>query len=206
MGKRGPKSKAGNREDNGRLSRRQDDVTRRVLVGLDASEIDTLSVGLEARERVHGLPRATKDRKTGKEVAVSREPMAGSFVGRLCQQRVLSRDQYEAATTWLEDATNYTRVRRSPIQPNAIDLNATRGGVDNYENVSLTERITKRYHDAGKAVVDAQNAIGGLANLFGALDVCVRQDAECWHLVGDLRIVLNALAKFYGLERAAQAA
>jgi hypothetical protein len=196
MGKRGPKSKHGKRELNGRLDRSPSEVTKRVLDGFDAEQRDALSVGLEARQRVYGVPE--KD---------TRDQMAGSFVGRLCQQRIITRIQYEAATTWLEDATNYTRVRRSPIQPNAIDLNATsRGGVDNYENVSRSVQIKERYHKAGKAVVDAQNAIGANGNLFGALDVCVRQDAECWHLVGDLRIVLNALAKCYVLERAAQAA
>lgn len=195
MGKRGPKSKHGRREANGRLSRTPGEVTRRVLDGLDAEQRDALSVGLEARQRVFGV--SEKD---------TRDQMAGSFVGRLCQGRGISRAQYEAAVTWLEDVTNYSHVQRSPIEPNAIDLNATRGGVDNYENIARTERVKSRYKGASDAVQDMQNQVRGMGNLFGALDACVKRDLECWHLVGDLRLALNALAKFYGLERAAQAA
>jgi hypothetical protein len=195
MGKRGPKSKHGKRELNGRLDRSPSEVTKRVLDGFDAEQRDALSVGLEARQRVYGVPE--KD---------TRDQMAGSFVGRLCQSRSITRAQYEAALTWLEDATNYSHVQRSPIEPNAIDLNATRGGVDNYENITRTEHIKARHKAASNAVQDAQNEIRGNGNLFGALDACVKRDAVCWHLVGDLRIALNALAKCYGLERAAQAA
>lgn len=182
------KKQDGKREPNGRLSRKPADVMARTLAQVDRDVRETLMVGLEARVRVYGVKSEN-----------SRDQMAGSFVGRLCMDREISRAQYEAAMTWMEDASNYSIAIRSPRMPGAIDLNRTRG-INDYENVDRVKRWTAKYKAACKAVQEKQIELRGRANLMGALDTCVMRDVALYHLVGDLRYALNALVKHYRIE------
>jgi hypothetical protein len=196
MGRRGKARQPGKREPNGQLSRKPADRTSRFLDGLERDERDTLAVGIEARVRVHGV-----------DPERSRDQMAGSFVGRLCMTRQISRQQYDAAMTWLEDCENYSAAVHSPRQPGAVDLNRIQGSNGDYENVERTRRaITRMIGDkergirgAMQAVQAAQLEVRGQGNLFGALDAILHRDQELQHLVGDLRVGLNALARYYGL-------
>lgn len=188
MGKRGKAKSPGKREQNGQLSRKEADRKTRFLDGLERDERDTLAVGIGARVRVHGV-----------EPERSRDQMAGSFVGRLCMGKQISRQQYDAAMTWLEDCQNYSAASHSPRQPGAVDLNRTQGSNGDYENVERSIRATVRYKAASKAIQAAQIELRGTANLFGALEAIVIRDVELEHLVGDLRYGLNALARHYGL-------
>lgn len=188
MGKRGQKRQAVKREPNGRASRKKDDVVARILEQVDRDVRETLMTGLSARVRVHGVPPEQ-----------SRDQMAGSFIGRLCLQRVISRIQYDAALAWLEDMENHAAVIGAPRQPGAVDLNAAKGRND-HENVEYAARCMARYKAANKAVQDRQNELGPHAHLFGALDTLVRRDVPLEHLVGDLRTALNALARHYRLD------
>jgi len=185
------KRKTGKREPNGRLSRTQDGIAKRLgdqFRDMELTERETIAPGIEARQRVHGLP-----------LEQASQPMASCFVGRLCMGRELSRPQYEAAMLYIEDCANNARAVHAPRQPGAVDLNATKGGSGDYENVAKTLRSRARYNDATKAVQSAQNEIRGNGALFAALYEIVQMDRECWHLVADCRLALNALAKFYGL-------
>lgn len=189
MGKRGRNRKQGvKREPGGRASRKHVDVMARVMEQVDRDVRETLMTGLEARVRVHGI-----------QPENSRDQMAGSFVGRLCLQRVISRVQYDAALAWLEDMENHAAVILAPRQPGAVDLNAAKGRND-HENVDYATRCMSRYKAANKAVQDKQNELGPHAHLFGALDTLVRRDVPLEHLVGDLRTALNALVRHYRLE------
>jgi hypothetical protein len=186
---RGPKRKSGKRENNGRLSRKPSDALKRVLETVDAEDREALAVGLEARVRVHGV--RPED---------ARDQMAGSFIGRLCMQRVISRQQYEAAIIWTEDVQNYRKAVSAAQgrEPGAVNLNATKGR-NEYENEAFVLRSRARYKAATSAVQDKQNELRGSAHLFGALETCVMRDVAIEVMVGDLRTALNALAKHYGL-------
>lgn len=188
MGRRGPKKQSVKREPNGRASRKATNVMERVLDQVDRDTRDAITTGLEARVRVHGVPPEN-----------SRDQMAGSFVGRLCMQRNLTRHQYEAALAWLEDMENHAAVISAPRSPGAVNLNAAKGRND-HENVDYATRCMSRYKAANKAVQDKQNELGPHAHLFGALDTLVRRDVPLEHLVGDLRTALNALVRHYRLE------
>lgn len=188
MGRRGPKKQSVKREPNGRASRKPEDALARVLDAVEREDRENLVPGLEARMRVYGVKPEN-----------SRDQMAGSFIGRLCIQRNLTRHQYDAALAWLEDMENHAAVISAPRSPGAVDLNAAKGRND-HENVDYVTRCMARYKAANKAVQDKQNELGPHAHLFGALDTLVRRDVPLEHLVGDLRIALNALVKHYGLE------
>jgi hypothetical protein len=188
MGRRGKQRQPGKREPNGQLSRKPADRKTRFLDGLERDERDTLMVGIEARVRVHGV-----------EPERSRDQMAGSFVGRLCMTRQISRQQYDAAMTYIEDCANYTAAVHSPRQPGAVDLNRIQGSNGDYENVERTQRAKARYKGATGAITAAQLEMRGQGNLFGALEAILHRDQELQHLVGDLRVALNSLARHYGL-------
>ena len=50
------------------------------------------------------------------------------------------------------------------------------------------------------AIRHAQNILGNRGNLYAAIDLCVIKEIELHHMVGDVRLVLNALARHYGLD------
>jgi hypothetical protein len=207
MGRRGRKSTAGKREPNGQLSRKPKDVVERVLAAVDRDERDALSVGLAARVRVHGITAemldgipCAKDELPLTPAQFARDQMAGSFVGRLCMQRVISRIQYEAAITYAVEREAYLRAV-APAQGSvarAVNLNATHGS-SNYENETKTRQDVARYRAAYAAIIEAWRELRGQGKLLAAIQRLVIEDEPFEALVPDLRTALNALAKHYGL-------
>ena len=183
----GRKRKPGKREPNGKLSRVPADVAARRKDGLDREEQDTIAVAIEARQRVFGLP-----------PTISRDQMAGSAVGRYCIQKHITRVQYDAAMLYLADCEAYSHAIGTPGLPRAVDLNAT-GGQNNHENVGKVLAAIRAHDAMVKAVQAQQNELRNTANLFGALDVVIRQDKMLDHMLGDLRAGLNALVRHYGV-------
>lgn len=191
MGRRGPKRKAVARQQNGQPSRSKgalDARAKQAREGLDKEQQDMIAVGIEARQRVFGLP-----------PTISRDQMAGSALGRYCLQGHISRVQYDAGVQYLADCEAYSRAIGAPGIPRAVDLNRI-GGKDNHENVTKARAAMARYDAMVKAVRAKQTEIGNMGNIFGALDTVIRRDVQLEHLVGDLRIGLNALARHYGVD------
>ena len=199
MGRRGPKRKAVTRQPNGQPSRSKAALDTRAKLareGLDREQQDMIAVGIEARQRVFGLP-----------VTVSRDQMAGCAVGRYCLlggKDGITRLQYDAAMLYLADCEAYSRAIATPGIPRAVDLNAT-GGQNHHENVGKVLATIRSHEAMVKAVQSAQNELRNTANLFGALDAVIRRDVMLDHLLGDLRTALNALVRHYGIDGRAAA-
>lgn len=189
MGKRGPRRKAGKREPNGQLSRVPAERNARHLDGLDQEQQSMISVGIEARQRVWGVP-----------VGLSRDQMAGSAVGRMCLQEHITRTQYEAALSYIAEREEYSRCIMGPRQPGAVDLNKTNGASTAGENVAHVMHITAGAKATDAALREAQREVGNMGNLFGAIDAVLIRDVGLDHFIGDLRTALNALVRRYGLE------
>lgn len=184
----GRKRKPGKREPNGQLSRRIADMQQRNADAFDRQERDIIGVGLEARQRVHGVH---KDN--------SRDQMAGCFVGRLCLQGEVSRAQYEAAMTYLEEWHDNLRAigAATPPQPSALDPNATRGRGVGEEDVAKVRQRIARWKASVAAVQERQIELRGAGALVAAMDYCVLRDEAHPHLIGSVREALNALARHY---------
>ena len=116
MTTRGGKKRQGKREPNGRLSRQPKHAAERNMADLDAEQRDTLSVGLDARERVFGV-----------KPSQSRDQMAGSVIGRWCLQNIISRSQYDAAMLFQESHTRNLLAIDAPPQPAAAKEILMRG-------------------------------------------------------------------------------
>lgn len=187
MTKRGPKRKAGKRTASGRLSQSSGEVIARLTDAHDREERDTLSVGLEARVRVWGI-----------DPMQSRDQMAGSVVGRLTLAGELTRQQYDAAQSWLTDLRVYRRAIAAPKGMGAVDINAIRGDSTDIERVEWYRRCCNRMQAARAALQAEQDALRLKANLWAAIDLMLDSDLMLRHLVGDLRLALNALARHYG--------
>jgi hypothetical protein len=157
-----------------------------------------------ARWRVHHVP-----------MEKLRDQMAGSYIGRLCLAHLASGCdetvgitlvQHDAAQAYLVDRRNYHMAIDAPKQMGAVDLNAVHGR-NHAENEAKSKQSVARFmgkDNDGKtgvtgAIREAQALVGNTANLWAALDLCVHKDVELRHMVCDLRLVLSALARHYGL-------
>lgn len=187
MGKRGPKKQEGKREAGGRLSRKPVEKQARDIAKVAADEWEAMNTALMARWRVHHVP-----------MEKLRDQMAGSYIGRLCLSGELSQQQYDAAQAYLSDRRDYHMAIDAPKQMGAVDLNAVHGR-NHHENIGRSQQAVARFMAAEAAVQNAQNIIGLRGNLYAAISLCVVGEVDLHHMVGDLRLALNALAKHYGL-------
>lgn len=174
--KRGrPKMEGVAREPNGRVSRS----------GIDHGPADV--VALDARRRHLGL---TQDQ--------AKDQKAGSFIGYLNligPRDGLSDDQYKAATNYLGLHTAYLRAINAPGR--VLDGEAGALAVEVSDAYIDWVIDTKEvYSDCRKAIQEAQNE-NRHANLWAALDLCVIQDQAHHHMIGDLRLLTNCLARFF---------
>lgn len=180
-GKRGRPRKAGIRATSGRLSRAAD---------AHQENLDPILT----RMRLFGL--TEKD---------ARDQKAATFVGRLQLMKVISQAQYDAAVAWLALRDSYKRAIGAPDALKSSG-GATGGTEETVEHTAWCHRAIRQY-DAAMAAVTAEQCLhqnrGG--NLYGGLDYVVGRDEQHWHMVGDARLALNALAHHFGLMRKGKA-
>ena len=188
MGRRGPKKQDVKREAGGRLSRKPIEKQARDASKIAAEEWEAMNTALMARLRVHNVP-----------MDKLRDQMAGSYIGRLCLSGEITHQQFDAAQAYLAGRRDYHMAIDAPKQMGAVDLNAVHGR-NHHENVKRSQQSVAKFRAAEAAIRDAQTALGNMGNLYAALDLCVHNDVELRHLVGDVRLVLNALARHYGLD------
>lgn len=146
-----------------------------------------MNTALMARWRVHHVP-----------MDKLRDQMAGSYIGRLCLTGELTHQQYDAAQAYLADRRDYHMAIDAPKQMGAVDLNAVHGR-NHHENVNRSQQAVTKFEAAQAAVRQAQTILGMRGNLYAAIELCVIKDIDLSHMVGDVRLVLNALARHYGL-------
>ncbi|WP_113180841.1 hypothetical protein [Agrobacterium cavarae] len=172
-----PKMKNVAREPSGRVSRS----------GISHPPADI--VALNARARRMGLT-----------VEQARDQKAGTFIGALNiigKVGGLSDDQYEGATRFLELRSSYLVAIKAP----SADRDSNNFGMpsetisEGYED--WCKSVTEKYADCKKAIQTAQNELR--QNLWAALDFCVIKGERHPHMIGDLRVVCNVLARFFGV-------
>lgn len=163
------------REPNGRISRS----------GKHHEPADV--VALEARRRMYGLSaEEAKDQK------------AGSFIGYLNligRQDGISDAQYEAGVNFLSLYHAYQRALQSPGRVVEGGSGVPSGEITEAYEEWARDTI-EAYDRCRKAIEEAQYAARG-SNLWAALDYCIIRDERHYHMLGDLRLLLNALAKHF---------
>lgn len=172
------------REPNGRISRKDQEPPSKLA--------------LEVRARMTGL-----------SIERAHDQQAGQWLGRLHmayqawyrQARAkdepqppmsISTGQYHALLTYATLRNNFLKAVGAP---GAIYDGAGQG-IGDEDAAETWARYSKKKHEAArKAIQEAQNSSTG--NLWAALDHCVIQEQQMPHMIGDLRVLANALAAHF---------
>lgn len=170
-----PKIEGVAREANGRVSRSGRDFT------------PSNDTGIEARANRLGLT-----------VIQARDQKAGTFIGYLNllgKQDGVSDDQYDAAIKFLDLRRNYLLAIKAPNAERRDDNPGVGSNEvsDNY--IDWCARVRSDYEACRKAIQNAQNE--SRCNLWAALDLCLIRDERMDHMIGDIRILCNALIVFF---------
>ncbi|WP_323015813.1 hypothetical protein [Devosia sp.] len=134
----------------------------------------------------------------------ARDQKAATYVGRLClagrrnNADGITDAQYEAALVWREAYENFQRAVKSPDA-----LRTGVGGGDQGESEDYA-RWCKAAIARWKGIEDAVRLEQGYhenrgANMWAALDYLVGRDQQLPHMIGDLRLALNAIGHHMGM-------
>lgn len=180
MAKGRPRKSGAKRTASGRLSR---------AAGADQENLDPI----HTRMRVFGL--SEQD---------ARDQKAATYIGRLClagrkaNADGITEAQYEAASVWKEAYEGYQRAVKSPDA-----LRSGVGGGDQGENDRYAARCQAAIakFDGIRDAVRAEQCLheNKGANMWAALDYLVGRDQQLPHMVGDLRLALNAIGHHMGM-------
>jgi len=149
--------------------------------------------GIATRMRVFGL--SEKD---------ARDQKAATYVGRLClagrrnSTDGITDSQYEAAQAWREAYEGFQRAVKSPDalrtgvgggdQGESEDYaRRCRSAISRFENMQAAVRAEQSFHENRGA------------NMWAAIDYLVVRDQPFPHMIGDLRLALNAVGHHLGL-------
>jgi hypothetical protein len=130
----------------------------------------------------------------------ARDQKAATFIGRLNltdKKALISNAQYDAATAFLEV---YDKYKRAIGAPDALKQSGGVGGGESTDEYASWCQRAKANYDAAIAAIRAEQEIHTGANMYAALDYLVCRDEQHWHMVGDVRLALNALAHHFGLQ------
>lgn len=173
----------------------------------DSGQISRAKNPSDPADKVAREARMKKFKNQGVTAETASTPQAATFMGRLSlmgqQGGGISSDQYEALVRFSLDRESYMK---SVMAPDSL-VRTGEGGPSSIDEESDTEsrlRIKKRYGAARDAIQAAQNE-NRMANLWAAVEHIVIKDLDFSHMIGDLRLVGNALHRHYqGLDRKAQ--
>lgn len=147
--------------------------------------------GIALRMRVFGL--------TEKE---ARDQKAGTYIGRLCLAGIrnstdgISQPQYDAATAYLEARQNFKRAVKSPDA-----LASGNGGGSGLEGPGYDQwcqRAVAKWEGIKQAIYAEQEIHTG-ANMWAAVNYLLDRDEQMPHMIGDLRLALNAIGHHLGI-------
>ncbi len=131
----------------------------------------------------------------------ARDQKAATFIGRLAllgqrrRQDGITEQQYDAANDYLGAYEAFQRAVKSPDALRSGVGGGDQGESPNY--ASWCQRSIAHYEGMMAAVRAEQNLHRG-ANFYAALDYLVLRGESHWHMVGDLRLALNAIGHFTG--------
>lgn len=150
-----------------------------------------------AKEPADKLALEVRAKMAGISLVEAKDQKAESFIGILCirgpENCGITKEQHAALVSYRDLTQEHARACDTP--GSHIQGEGGNGGefdIDRYARWS--SGVKERYDRMRRAIYHAQEIHCG-DNLWGALDVCVRQDLRMWHLVASLRLAANALAK-----------
>lgn len=165
----------GNREPNGRLSRRNEDRQARQNEG----ERSIMQTAIEARVRLFGLSEAA-----------ARLPESATTIGRMHLRKQISQDQLYAAHWYIEKRNAYHRaVGAVPDTGRMAGPEGNQVGSDYEAFCKATRELWHEITEAISELMQEQRS----PNPAAALDIFLVKDVHVQELVGDLRMALNCI-------------
>ncbi|WP_375609681.1 MULTISPECIES: hypothetical protein [unclassified Bartonella] len=161
------------REPNGRISRAK----------IPREPIDKLAIEMRAK-------------RFGLTIEDAKNPLSGTYIGRLYLQGVINQDQYDTAQKYLEVRNNYLCAK---ALPNAIYDDFT-PSLNEEAKKQWIEKTT-HYYEAMKEVLKEAQCLYRQHNLYAALQYIVVEEQSLPYLVNSLCVVLNALHKHFTQNR-----
>ncbi|WP_330167793.1 hypothetical protein [Bartonella grahamii] len=126
----------------------------------------------------------------------AKNPLSGTYIGRLYLQGAINQDQYDAAQKYLEVKNNYLCAKGLPSAVyDKMPTTSDDGAREKWVQIA-TEHLL-----AVKDVVQEAQCLHRQYNLHAALQYLVIEDQSLPHLVLSLRIALNALYKHFTQNR-----
>ncbi|WP_375640526.1 MULTISPECIES: hypothetical protein [unclassified Bartonella] len=168
--KRGrPRIKGCIREPNGRISRAK----------TPHEPMDKLAIEMRAKRFCLTIEEA-------------KNPLSGTYIGRLYLQGEINQDQYDAAQKYLEVKNDYSCAKGLPSavydkMPSSSDETAKEKWI---------KFATEQFSNMQEAIKEAQHLYRQY-NLYAAIQHLVIENQTLPHLVSSLRIALNALQKYF---------
>ncbi|MBB4077086.1 hypothetical protein GGR08_001403 [Bartonella fuyuanensis] len=157
------------REANGRISR------AKVL----GESVDKLAIEIRAKRFSLTLQEA-------------KNPLSGTYIGRLCLQGVITQEQYDAAQQYLQIRNDYLCAKGLP----SAVYNEIPSSSDDKARDKWVEFATEQFINMQEALKEAQ-CLYKQYNLYAALQYLVIEDKILPHLVNSLRVALNVLQKHF---------
>ncbi|WP_246790043.1 hypothetical protein, partial [Bartonella taylorii] len=157
------------REPNGRISRAK----------TPHEPMDKLAIEIRAK-------------RFGLTIEEAKNPLSGTYIGRLYLQGELNQDQYDAAQKYLEVRNDYSCAK---TLPSAI-YDKMPSSSDETAREKWVEFATGQFSNMQEVIKETQHLYRQY-NLYAALQYLVVEDQTLPHLVPSLRIVLNALQKYF---------
>ncbi|EJF88128.1 hypothetical protein ME1_00794 [Bartonella vinsonii subsp. arupensis OK-94-513] len=144
------------------------------------------------REAVDKLALEMRAKRFGLTLQEAKNPLAGTYIGRLCLQGVLTQDQYDAAQKYLQIRNDYLCAKGLPSA--VYDDVSTNSDPNSLEQ--WVEKATNHYQAVQEVIKEAQ-CLYNQYNLYAAIQYLVIEDQMLPHLVSSLGIALNALQKHF---------
>jgi len=190
-------------------SKRNAQRGRPIKQGVGRTDTGRISRSKEPSEPADKVAREARMKIFGIDPDVASTPQAATFMGRLSllgqQGGGISTDQYDALVRFSMDRESYMRSIMAPDSL-AVAGAGGRSSIDEDEDTESRQRCKRRYDAARTAIQNAQNENRG-NNLWAAVDFIVIKNLDFSHMIGDLRLVGNALNRHYqGLDRKREAA
>lgn len=157
------------REPNGRISRTK----------MPHDPIDKLAIEMRAK-------------RFGLTIEEAKNPLSGTYIGRLYLQGVINQDQHDAAQKYLEVRNDYLCAK---ALPNAI-YDKMPSSSDEEARKKWVEFATKKFLNMQEVIKETQH-LYRQHNFYAALQYLVSEDQELPYLVPSLQIILNALQKYF---------
>lgn len=151
-----------------------------------------ISRAKEPREAIDKLAIEMRAKRFGLTLYDAKNPLAGTYIGRLCLQGVLTQEQYDTAQQYLQIRNNYLCAKGFPSA--IYDDVSTNSDPNSLER--WVEKASRHYQAMQDALREAQSLYRQY-NLYTALQYLVIEDKELSHLVGSLKVALNALHKYF---------